>query len=413
MIRSMSSAISGMKNHQLMLDVVSNDIANVSTPGFKSSNVVFSDVLSQTLSAGDPSGVVAGTNPAQVGLGVRLAATTQSFSQGALQRTGNSTDMAIQGDGFFVIQNGTAQQYTRGGAFTLDVAGNLSTADGAYVIGWQADNTGTIDANGPTSKLQIPLGSAMAPVQTANIAVKGNLSASAAVGDAVSSTVTGYTAQGAPVQLNITYTKAAANSWTATASYGSPATAVALTNGALAFDANTGELTTPTGHTMSIAAGLIPGMPGAVTIDLGATGASARITQYGSSTSVGVVSQDGALSGTLQSFSVSNGGAIMGVFSNGKSLQLGQVAVATFANQQGLERVGGAWRETGNSGIAQIAPAAAGGRGNISAGTLEMSNVDLAEEFSKLIIAQRGFQGNARVISTSDEILQEVVRIGR
>ena len=128
---------------------------------------------------------------------------------------------------------------------------------------------------------------------------------------------------------------------------------------------------------------------------------------------MGVVSQDGALSGTLQSFSVSNGGAIMGVFSNGKSLELGQVAVATFANQQGLERVGGAWRETGNSGIAQIAPAAAGGRGNISAGTLEMSNVDLAEEFSKLIIAQRGFQGNARVISTSDEILQEVVRIGR
>ena len=116
MIRSMSSAISGMKNHQLMLDVISNDISNVSTSGFKASNVVFSDVLSQTLTAGDPNGVVAGTNPSQVGLGARLAATTQSFSQGALQRTGRSTDMAIEGEGFFVVSNGAEQIYTRGGA---------------------------------------------------------------------------------------------------------------------------------------------------------------------------------------------------------------------------------------------------------------------------------------------------------
>ncbi len=413
MIRSMSSAISGMKNHQLMLDVVSNDIANVSTAGFKSSNVVFSDVLSQTLSAGDPNGVVAGTNPAQVGLGVRLASTTQSFAQGALQRTGNSTDMAIEGEGFFVVSNGTEQQYTRGGAFSLDVSGNLATVNGSYVMGWQADNTGTVDTNGATQRLQIPLGSPLAPVQTSSVGVSGNLSASAAIGTTVATTVTGFTSQGGSVQLNISYTKSAANQWTAAASYGSPGTSVALTNNVLDFNAGTGELAAPVGRAIDIAAGVIPGLPGAVSIDLGAVGAAARLTQFGNATTVGVANQNGSSAGTLQSFNVSNGGAIVGVYSNGKSVTLGQVAIAMFANAQGLERVGGAWRETGNSGIAQVAPASAGGRGKISAGTLEMSNVDLAEEFSKLIVAQRGFQGNAKVISTSDEVLQEVLRIGR
>jgi flagellar hook protein FlgE len=398
MIRSMSSAISGMKNHQLMLDVISNDISNVSTSGFKASNVVFSDVLSQTLTAGDPNGVVAGTNPSQVGLGARLAATTQSFSQGALQRTGRSTDMAIEGEGFFVV--------------SLDASGNLATSDGNFVMGWQANATGAVDTTGQVSRISVPVGSALAPSQTANVQLAGNLSAAAAVGTVVTNSMTGYTAQGATVQLNLTYTKSAANEWTVTGSHGSPGTAVTLTDNVLTFGTN-GEITAPVDRTINVAAGQIPGITDAVTFNLGAAGAVNRVTQFGSTSTVGIVSQDGSLAGSLQSFAVSAGGAIQGVYSNGKTMTVGQVAMALFTNPQGLERVSGGWRETGNSGVAQVSPASTGGRGKISAGTLEMSNVDLAEEFSRLIVAQRGFQGNARVISASDEILQEVVRIGR
>jgi flagellar hook protein FlgE len=412
MIRSMSSAISGMKNHQLMLDVISNDISNVSTSGFKASNVVFSDVLSQTLTAGDPNGVVAGTNPSQVGLGARLAATTQTFSQGALQRTGRSTDMAIEGEGFFVIENGTERLYTRGGALSLDSSGNLATNDGGFVMGWQADADGVINTAGPLQRISVPIGSALPPTQTSDVTLSGNLSAAAALNTEVTSSFTAYTDQGATLQVSLVYKKTAANQWTVSASHGTPPTAIALTDNVLTFG-NDGELTAPADFTMNVAAGQIPGVTGAVTFQLGAAGSTSRVTQFGGSSTVGVVKQDGALAGSLKSFNVSNGGAIQGVYSNGKTMTVGQVGLALFANSQGLERVAGGWRETGNSGIAQVAQASSGGRGNISAGTLEMSNVDLAEEFSRLIVAQRGFQGNARVISASDEILQEVVRIGR
>ena len=145
MIRAMSSALSGLRNHQLMLDVVGNDIANVSTVGFKGSSAIFSDVLSQTIKgAGSPTAAVGGTNPAQIGLGSKLAGTVQSFIQGSLQRTGRSSDLAIQGDGFFVVNNNGQQQYTRAGAFTLDANGTLTTQDGGYVSGWQATAGGQI-----------------------------------------------------------------------------------------------------------------------------------------------------------------------------------------------------------------------------------------------------------------------------
>jgi flagellar hook protein FlgE len=408
----MSSAISGMRNHQLMLDVVGNDIANVSTAGYKSAGVVFSDVLSQTLAAGDPAGINGGTNPVQVGLGSRLSATTQSFTQGALQRTGRISDMALEGTGFFVLNNGTEQVYTRAGAFSKDADGNLVAPNGSFVMGWQADAAGNIDTNQAITSVKIPIGATVPPRQTTNANIAGTLSASAAVGTVVTNSTTFYTAQGAPVLLNVTYTKSAANQWTLTAGYGNPSTAVPVTQGVLTFDAN-GELTAPADRDANIAAGAIPGITGAITLSFGAAGAASRLTQYGSTSTVTVTSQDGSQAGVLQEYDISNGGTISGRYSNGTTLALGRIAVAQFANEQGLERIGGGWRETASSGIAQIGQATQGGRGNISAGTLESSNVDLAEEFSSLILAQRGFQGNARVITAADEVLQEVVRLGR
>jgi flagellar hook protein FlgE len=415
MIRAMSSALSGLRNHQTMLDVVGNDIANVSTVGFKSSTTVFSDVLTQTLQgAGAPTATAGGTNPAQIGLGSRLVGTVQSFAQGAIQRTGRSTDLAVQGDGFFVVEGNGQQLYTRAGSFTLDAAGNLTTQEGMLVQGWQADNIGAIDTNQAIGGVQIRVGELQPPNQTANAELGGNLSADATVGTTFTITVTGNDSLGTVVPINLTYEKTAADTWDVTATNADgtvtfdfdPTPTVQLT-----FDPANGELTSAT--TMTIAGGEIPGMPNDVTFNLGAAGTPGRLTQYAGEATVGVKTQDGAAAGTLQSFNISQAGVIVGSYSNGRSKAIGQVALAVFTNPEGLERVAGAWRETANSGLAQVGNAGAGGRGLLSSGTLEMSNVDLAEEFTRLIIAQRGFQGNARVITTADEILGEVVNLVR
>lgn len=413
MIRSMSSALSGLRNHQVMLDVVGNDIANVSTIGFKSSSTVFADVLTQTLSgASAPGAQTGGTNPAQIGLGSRLAATVQSFTQGAIQRTGRTTDLAIQGDGFFVVNNGGQQLYTRAGAFMLDAAGNLTTPDGMLVQGWQANAAGVVDTNTGLGPVQIRVGDLLPPTQTSNVDLGGNLSADAAVGTISTLAVTAYDDQGTGVALNLTFTKSAVNEWTVTATAGDPAVAVALTDSVLTFD-GAGELVGPADRNINIAGGTIPGMPTGIAIELGTAGEPGRLTQYAGSMSAAITQQNGSPAGSLQSFNVAQDGTIVGAYTNGRTRPIGQVAMAVFTNPGGLERVNGVWRETPNSGLSQVGTAGAGGRGLMSAGTLEMSNVDLAEEFTRLIVAQRGFQGNARVVSTADEILQEVVNLRR
>lgn len=413
MIRAMSSALSGLRNHQLMLDVVGNDIANVSTIGFKGSSTIFSDVLTQTLrGAGAPTTTAGGTNPAQVGLGSRLAGTIQSFTQGALQRTGRSSDLAIQGDGFFIVDNAGETMYTRSGAFTLDANGNLTTQEGMLVQGWQADEYGNVDTLSDPGSIEIRVGDLIAPVQTQTVDIGGNLSADAAITTATTVTVTAYDQQGVATPINITYTKTAANEWTASATYGSGPTAVALTDNVLTFD-GAGELIGPADRNINIAGGLIPGFPTAVSLDLGAAGSPGRVTQYSGTGTVNVSHQDGSPSGNLQSYSISQDGVIVGAYSNGNSKAIGQITLAVFANPEGLERVAGGWRETPNSGPASTGVAGAGGRGLLASGNLEMSNVDLAEEFTRLMVAQRGFQGNARVITTSDEILQEVISLKR
>lgn len=413
MIRSMSSALSGLRNHQVMLDVVGNDIANVSTVGFKSSSVLFSDVLTQTLNgAAAPGAQTGGTNPAQIGLGSRLSATVQSFTQGAIQRTGRTTDIAIQGDGFFVVSNGNENLYTRAGSFMLDANGNLTTPDGMFVQGWQADAVGTINTNAGTTPIEIRVGELLPPTQSSEIDLGGNLAADAPIGTTTTLTVSAYDDQGVPVPLNLTFTKSAANQWTVTGSAGIPAVPIALTDNVLTFD-GTGEMTVPADRNINIAGGVIPNMPTAISIDLGGADQPGRLTQYAGATTASITQQNGSPAGSLQSFNVGQDGTIVGAYSNGKTRPIGQVALAVFANPGGLERVAGVWRETPNSGLSQVGTPGAGGRGLMSSGTLEMSNVDLAEEFTRLIIAQRGFQGNARVVTTADEILQEVVNLRR
>jgi flagellar hook protein FlgE len=418
MLRSLFSAISGLQAHQTKMDVVSNNIANVNTVGYKSQTTVFEDTLSQLLRNGSsPTGTTAGTNPAQVGLGVKVGEITTNFSQGSTQSTGRSTDFMISGDGFFVTQVGNQKEYTRAGSFDLDATGRLVTPDGGILQGWEADATGAVNTNGPVNDLSIPFGQTIAPTATKDGSVAGNLDSSAATGATAQTSVTMYDAEGNEHPVNYAFTKTASG-WNLQL-LNSGGTALALTDNAgvaLTPASSTEAITFNTSGVMTAPAGgqfyVDPGVTGwaaPVTIDL------SGLTQYGGSTTALAqtpVTGGGSAMGTLQSFSLGDDGSITGVYSNGQRQLIGQLALASFANPAGLTKAGNSSYLVGdNSGDAQIGAAGTGGRGTLSAGALEMSNVDLSEEFTGLIIAQRGFQANSKVITTSDQILQDLVQM--
>jgi len=392
MLRSLFSGISGLRSHQTMLDVTGNNIANVNTTGFKSSQTQFQDTLSQVLqNAGGAQAGTGGTNPAQVGLGVRVAGITTNFTQGASQITGRSTDMMIQGDGFFVVRKGTETFYTRAGSFDFDATGQMVLpGEGALVQGWAAVN-GVVDTNGPLTDLRVPAGSIMPAVATTSATYEGNLDAEAAVGTILERTVSVFDATGNERELALTFTKSAAG-WSLSATDGT----TTVTPGALTFAAD-GSLTTPTALTL-----------GGVAVDISALSGFAGLD------TVKAKSQDGQAAGTLQSFALGADGTITGSFSNGLKQTIGRLALGSFTNPSGLEKAGGSlFRTSVNSGESQVGAAGTGGRGSLAGGALEMSNVDLSSEFTSLIVAQRGFQANSRVITTSDEVLQELVNLKR
>ncbi|HET9729619.1 MAG TPA: flagellar hook protein FlgE [Acidimicrobiia bacterium] len=417
----MFAAVTGLRSHQAFMDVVGNNIANVNTTGYKTSNVLFEDLLSQTLrGAGLPTPSVGGTNPAQVGLGVRLTGVTVNFAQGATQLTGRSTDFAIQGDGFFAIDQGGTAAYTRNGSFSLDANGNLVTNDGGFVQGWQADASGNVSTTTAAGRLQIPVGQSIAAIGTTTVKIGGNLPSDTATGDVVSAGINVYDKTGTSIPLRMQFTKiadtAGSINWTMRV-YDSTNTAITPAT-PVSFDL-TGALTTGnitvTAAQLNAIAGTSGAWPaGGVTLDFGSSSAPDRLTGAAGLNSIAALSQDGSGVGSVVGFSVSQQGLITGVFSNGRSQALGQIALATFNNPTGLEKAGNSlYTATVDSGQAHIGVAGEGGRGTLSGGTLEMSNVDLAAEFTNLIVAERGFQANSRVITTSDEILQDLVNLKR
>jgi flagellar hook protein FlgE len=387
MLRSLFSGISGLRAHQQMMDVTGNNIANVNTTGYKSSQVVFQDTLSQMVNAaGAPQNGAGGTNPAQVGLGVRTASINANFSQGAAQTTGKSGDMMIQGDGFFVVKSGGESLYTRAGSFTFDANGSLTTPNGQIVQGWSGDKDGNVNTAGAPGNIKLPIGVSLAPEKTTKFTLTGNLSYEAAVGDSKVIPIPVVDANGASSTLNVTLTKKDATTWTATTPGGGTQD-IAFTNG----QAPTAPMTLD-GYEVDIH----------------------DLTNYSGNTEARVSASDGSAAGILSSYTVSNTGQIVGVFSNGLKQTLGQLALANFNNVNGLEKIGDSmFRSTVNSGLAQVGAAGSAGLGLITNGALEMSNVDLAQEFTNLVIAQRGFQANSRIITTSDEILQELVNLKR
>jgi flagellar hook protein FlgE len=417
----MFAAVTGLRSHQAFMDVVGNNIANVNTTGYKTSTVLFEDLLSQELrGAGAPGQNQGGTNPAQVGLGVRLTGVSVNFAQGATQLTGRSTDIAIQGDGFFLVDQAGTQLYTRNGGFSLDGNGDLVSADGGYILGWQADQNGNVSTNATVGHLKIPVGQRISPITTTEMKIGGNLPGDAATGTTVNAGIDVYNSLGTAIQLRAEFTKIA--------NVGSN-----VNWQVRVFDAANNVISGPTAVTFNLSGALTTASPtvtqaqlnniagtsgtwgaGGITLDFGAAGAPDRLTGSAGLNSAAALSQDGSTIGSVVGFSVSQQGLITGVFSNGRSQALGQIALATFANPVGLQKAGNStYIKTVNSGEPQIGVAGQGGRGTMLGGTLEMSNVDLAAEFTNLIVAQRGFQANSRVITTSDEILQDLVNLKR
>ncbi|MGH8890554.1 MAG: flagellar hook protein FlgE [Acidothermaceae bacterium] len=398
MLRSLFSGVSGLRAHQTMLDVVGNNIANVNTTGYKSSSVEFEDTLSQALkAAGAPQGAQGGTNPAQVGLGVQVAAINTAFTQGPAETTGVSTDLMIQGDGFFVVNDGGQQVYTRDGAFSFDTNGNLTTATGGIVQGWTAVN-GAVNTSGATSGIKLPLGASMPPTATDKAVLAGNLPADGS-GASPTNDLKVYDQKGQLVDVTLTYTyDPVGKAWSL--NYSDPSVSPAATGKVtdLAFKAD-GTLSTTSPVTATLNGQ-------AVSIDI------SGITSFGGANTAEVVSSTGNAMGSLASYSISPDGTIEGVFTNGMKQPLGQIALATFNNPGGLNKVGNSeYSESVNSGQAQVGAAGTGSRGQLAAGELEGSNVDLSQEFSNLIIAERGFEANSKVITTSDEVLQDLVNL--
>jgi flagellar hook protein FlgE len=409
MLRSMFSGVSGLRAHQTMVDVIGNNIANVNTAGYKSSSVVFQDLLSQVMTgAGAPTDALGGTNPAQIGLGTAVAGISTSYTQGASQLTGRATDLSIQGDGFFMVRSGNEVLYTRAGALDFDAMGRLVTPDGAVLQGWPANATGAINPNGGVVDLSMPLGQNLQPSPTGSVRIGGNLDAGAT--DPIITSITVYDELGTPFSISVRFTPSDPADGTWEVDVDTDGDGDWEPAGTLSFDETTGELTTST-LDISMQTGTFNGD---VTLDFGEAGGPESLVQFSGPTSVAALSQDGYPLGALQSFTIGQDGVVSGVFSNGRTRPLGQIALATFANPGGLEKVGGSmFRGTVNSGLAQIGPAGEGGRGNLLGATLEMSNVDLAREFTNLIVAQRGFQANSRVITASDELLQDLVNLKR
>jgi flagellar hook protein FlgE len=408
MLRSMFSAISGLRAHQVMMDVIGNNIANVNTVGFKSGRVNFQDILSQTFrGASAPNGGLGSVNPAQVGLGVSVAGIDVLHTQGNLQSTGRLTDMAIQGDGMFVLSDGQRQYYTRDGSFDISLDGSLvNPAIGMKVQGWVADAAGVVDTTTSTTNVMIPLGQRTTALATSTSTLRGNLDAGATIGSTASTTINVFDTLGVRHSVKVTFTKTAANdwSWAAATDPTDPGTTTAST-GTATFTSG-GMLSASTG-TVDLAFTNGATTPVSVPLDL------TQMTQFSGNSAVSGTT-NGFTSGTLVTFTIGAGGDITGVYTNGQTQLLGQIAMAAFVNPGGLLRQGqNLFGESSASGTASIGEPGVSGRGSVTTGALEMSNVDLATQFTGMITAERGFQANGRVITTSDEMLQELVNLKR
>lgn len=397
---SFATALTGLESNNTALNTIANNLSNMSTVGYKDQTDQFSTLFYQQLNSGVNGGV-------QVGVGTQVATTETDFSDGSPTATTQATDMALQGNGFFVIDDHGQQELTRAGDFVLNTTGALQTTSGASVMGYPAAN-GSITVGSGVQPIVLPLGQTMASKQTGTMNIQANLDASADVTTSVPAPVTLYDSLGAAHQATVTFTKTGTNTWSYNIALpAGDAAGSAGTTGTLTFD-GAGNLTSPTGSIGGITfTGLTDGASNmAFSWNLGS------LTQTASSSNVAGTTQDGYGSGSYQGFSVDGNGIVDANFSNGQSQVIGQVAVATVANMQGLQATNNtAFLATQASGSVVIGTPGTAGRGTIEDKALESSNVDVSTEFSALIVAQRAFEANSKSITTFDQATQEAINM--
>jgi flagellar hook protein FlgE len=412
-----STALSALSATTTAVDVVGNNLANLNTAGFKTSAAVFYDLVTRSM----------GMGATQVGLGVARPLTLRQFTQGALQSTSGALDAAIQGDGFFVLRDASgAMLLTRAGNFHTDEYGNLLTATGDYVQGW-TETAGVVDTNGPIGRIVVPVGDLRAPQATTRFSLNLNLNSDGVVGEPTgpfSTPIAIVDRLGTTHVLTVTFTKTGSNAWTydvtipgAEVSGGTAGTPYSLGTGNIEFSSE-GLLTTPASSpgTVTFAiTGLVDGASD-MSIDwqLYETDGRGRLTQYAQTSATAGVSQNGVEAAQLVNVSLVDGGAILAQYSNGEQRLVGQLALATVRNPDSLMAVGNnCFQVTARTATPAIGVPETGGRGAIMGGSLESSTTDIAKEFTNLIVLQRGYQANARVVTAVDEISQETMSMKR
>jgi flagellar hook protein FlgE len=403
-----SIPLSGLTAEATALSAVANNLANQNTTGYKDTRVLFSDLFYQSL------GTTGAGAPIQLGAGARVGSMPGTFTQGSVTATGVPTDVAIQGNGFFVVQNGGAISYTRAGDFSVDKNNFLVTSEGQQVLGYPAVN-GVVNPGGGVGPLQLGAGTISPPTVTSAVSITSNLNSGANVGDTYSTPVSIYDSLGASHILTFTFTKTGVNAWNYSLAVPPGDSSLAggiVTAGAMTFDGN-GNLLTPAANLAGLS---IPGLTdGAKDMTFAwdlYNGKTPVISQVAAASSTSSTQQDGSSSGTLTNFTIGADGTVTGSFTNGKTASLGQLALASFADQQGLQRAGSTdYTQTLASGQAVVGAAGTGGRGTLSGGSLELSNVDIATEFANLIVAQRAFEANAKAVTTFDQITQDTINL--
>ncbi len=413
MIGSLFAGMVGLNVNSTSMTVLGDNIANVNTTAFKSNRSSFANILASSL---------AGSVSSDVGRGVQFQGTTPMWTQGTIENTNNPTDMAINGSGFFVLQDsGGANFYSRAGEFHFDRVGNLVSLGGLFVQGYEVTGTNPDGSLilGAISNINVPGGSASPPSATQTVTVDVNLNSDTAVLGTYASTITIYDSLGNAIPLTLTFTKNAANNWTALptvpASVALPGD-VSINNNTFSFLPD-GSLDVGAGNPqITISSFLSGASPMTIVWDVyDATGASnGDITQYSAPSGTTFQTQDGYPSGTLRTVDVDEFGVVTGSYSNGQLTPLFQLVMADFPSYYGLTKMGkNLYAESLDSGPALFGTPQSGRLGSISTSAIEMSNVDLAQEFVKMITTQRAFQANSRVITTSDEILNELINLKR
>ncbi|HEX5284302.1 MAG TPA: flagellar hook protein FlgE [Bryocella sp.] len=409
---SLSTALSGLNAAETALQTISNNLANMNTDGFKSQTSTFADLFYQTY------GNSGSGNPIQTGLGVQVTGTSQDYSNGAVASTGVSSNMALNGAGFFVVQNNSgAQTYTRNGDFTTNASGQLITLGGQLVMGYPVVN-GVVSASSALQPIDVGSGTSAPATPTANFSVTANLNAGTAANGTFQSPISVYDSLGNSHVLTIAYTLTAPNTWSydvtvpSSELLGGMGSATQVATGTLNFNSS-GQLVSPASPVVISIAPLADGASNMnLNWQLADASGNSLLTQTASASSNNATAQDGFAAGVLSSYSVLSDGTVEGTFSNGETRAIGQVAVASFANAEGLTLDGdNQYSATAASGAAVIGAAGTAGRGTIAGSSVEQSNVDMATQFSQLIVYQRAYEANAKAITAFDQMEQATIQM--